>query len=60
MTDPDPSGTLKFVADELQLAENAGQRAWVVGHVLPGKRKNFPTAFSRCCPDFFLVAFVVD
>lgn len=33
MTDPDPSGTFKFVADELQRAENNGERVWVVAHV---------------------------
>lgn len=36
MTNPDVSGALRFVADELQAAEDAGQRAWIVGHVLPG------------------------
>ncbi|KAL8279118.1 hypothetical protein RQP46_008576 [Phenoliferia psychrophenolica] len=36
MTDPDPSGMLTFVASELQRAEDLGQRAWVVGHVLSG------------------------
>lgn len=36
MTDPDPSGMLSFVAAELQRAEDLGQRAWVVGHVLSG------------------------
>ncbi|KAF8589774.1 hypothetical protein K439DRAFT_1612572 [Ramaria rubella] len=36
MTDPDVSGMLRFVTDELQAAEDAGQRAWILGHVPPG------------------------
>ncbi|KAH8689040.1 sphingomyelin phosphodiesterase [Talaromyces proteolyticus] len=35
-TNPDNSGNLKFLADELQDAENKGERAWVLGHVLTG------------------------
>ena len=35
-SNPDVSGVLRFVTDELQAAEDAGQRVWVVGHVLPG------------------------
>lgn len=35
-SDPDMSGVLRFVTDELQAAEDANERAWVVGHVLPG------------------------
>lgn len=27
---------LRFVTDELQDAEDKGQRVWILGHVLPG------------------------
>ena len=37
MTNPDQSGMLRFLTDELQAAEDAGQRVWIIGHVLPGK-----------------------
>lgn len=33
---PDPSGMLKFLTDELQEAEDAGDRVWIMGHVLSG------------------------
>ena len=33
---PDVSGVLRFVTDELQAAEEANERAWVMAHVLPG------------------------
>ncbi|KII93956.1 hypothetical protein PLICRDRAFT_695030 [Plicaturopsis crispa FD-325 SS-3] len=36
MTDPDVSGMLRFVTDELQDAEDAGDRVWILGHVLSG------------------------
>ena len=35
-TNPDNSGILKFLADELAACEAKGQRAWVIGHVLSG------------------------
>ncbi|KDR69557.1 hypothetical protein GALMADRAFT_104017 [Galerina marginata CBS 339.88] len=35
-TNPDVSGMLRFLTDELQAAEDAGQRVWILGHVLPG------------------------
>ena len=35
-TDPDVSGMQKFLIDELQAAEDAGQRVWIIGHVLSG------------------------
>ncbi|EIW82649.1 Metallo-dependent phosphatase [Coniophora puteana RWD-64-598 SS2] len=35
-TDPDPSGMLRFLTDELQDAEDAGDRVWIMGHVLSG------------------------
>ena len=35
-TNPDVSGMQKFLIDELQAAEDAGQRVWIVGHVLSG------------------------
>lgn len=36
MTDPDVSKTLRFLTDELQKAEDAKERVWIVGHVLSG------------------------
>jgi sphingomyelin phosphodiesterase len=36
MTNPDNSGVLSFLANELQKSEYIGQRVWIVGHVLPG------------------------
>jgi sphingomyelin phosphodiesterase len=33
MTEPDSSGTLKWLADELQVSENNGQRVWIIGHI---------------------------
>lgn len=35
-TNPDNSGNLKFMADELQAAEDARERVWILGHVLTG------------------------
>jgi len=34
---PDPNGVLAFMVDALQLAEDSGQRAWIIGHIPPGK-----------------------
>ncbi|KAH8888870.1 Metallo-dependent phosphatase [Thozetella sp. PMI_491] len=34
--DPDFSGMFSFLIQELQKAEDAGQRVWIVGHVLSG------------------------
>ncbi|KJA28633.1 hypothetical protein HYPSUDRAFT_34088 [Hypholoma sublateritium FD-334 SS-4] len=36
MTNPDTSGMLRFLTDELQDAEDAGDRVWIIGHVLSG------------------------
>ncbi|THH33122.1 hypothetical protein EUX98_g1075 [Antrodiella citrinella] len=36
MSQPDNSGMLRFLTDELQAAEDAGEKAWVMGHVLSG------------------------
>ncbi|EJD04893.1 uncharacterized protein FOMMEDRAFT_18613 [Fomitiporia mediterranea MF3/22] len=36
MTSSDPSGILRFLTDELQDAEDAGDRVWIMGHVLSG------------------------
>lgn len=33
---PDVSGMLKFLIQELQAAEDAKERVWILGHVLPG------------------------
>ena len=35
-TNPDSSGTFSFLIQELQSAENAGERVWILGHVLSG------------------------
>ncbi|SNX82905.1 related to acid sphingomyelinase [Melanopsichium pennsylvanicum] len=34
--DPDYSGSLRFLTDELFRAEERGERVWIVGHVLTG------------------------
>ncbi|PBK67541.1 sphingomyelin phosphodiesterase [Armillaria solidipes] len=34
---PDPNGILEFTARELQAAEDAGQRAWIIAHMPPGE-----------------------
>jgi sphingomyelin phosphodiesterase len=33
---PDPNGILAFTVQQLQAAEDAGQRAWIIGHMPPG------------------------
>ena len=35
-TNPDVSGTFKFLIQELQCAEDAHERVWIIGHVLSG------------------------
>lgn len=35
-TNPDFSGVLRWVTDELKAAEEAHERVWVVAHILPG------------------------
>ncbi|KAK7039634.1 Metallo-dependent phosphatase-like protein [Favolaschia claudopus] len=37
----DPRGILEFLANELQAAEDAGQRAWIIGHMPPGSQDAF-------------------
>ncbi|KAK6988045.1 Saposin B-type domain-containing protein [Favolaschia claudopus] len=34
---PDPNGVLAFLVDALQAAEDAGDRAWIIGHIPLGK-----------------------
>ncbi|KAI0094202.1 sphingomyelin phosphodiesterase [Irpex rosettiformis] len=36
MTSHDPSGMLRFLTDELEDAEEKGERVWIIGHVLSG------------------------
>ncbi|PQE22173.1 Ser Thr phosphatase family protein [Rutstroemia sp. NJR-2017a WRK4] len=36
MTNPDNSGILTFLANELQKSEDIDQRVWIIGHVIPG------------------------
>ena len=38
-SNPDVSGTFKFMIEELQAAEDAGERVWLFGHVLSGVSK---------------------
>ncbi|KAF8879658.1 sphingomyelin phosphodiesterase [Gymnopilus junonius] len=33
---PDPNGVIAFAAQQLQAAEDAGMRAWIIGHMSPG------------------------
>lgn len=35
-TNPDKSGTFRFLISELEAAEAANQRVWIIGHVPPG------------------------
>ncbi|KAJ5210556.1 hypothetical protein N7491_010363 [Penicillium cf. griseofulvum] len=35
-TDPDNSGIFSWIIEELQKAEDAGERVWIIGHVLSG------------------------
>ncbi|KAF8560146.1 sphingomyelin phosphodiesterase [Imleria badia] len=35
-SDPDTSGMMRFLTDELQDAEDAGDRVWIIGHVFSG------------------------
>ncbi|KAA8572254.1 hypothetical protein EYC84_002880 [Monilinia fructicola] len=35
-TNPDVSGSFNFMIQELQAAEDAGERVWIIGHVLSG------------------------
>ncbi|KAH7929501.1 sphingomyelin phosphodiesterase [Leucogyrophana mollusca] len=35
-TEPDPYGIMRFLTDELQDAEDTGDRVWIIGHVLSG------------------------
>ncbi|KAK4937114.1 hypothetical protein LTR10_022166 [Elasticomyces elasticus] len=36
VSNPDPSGILTWLADELSACEKRGQRAWIIAHVLSG------------------------
>lgn len=33
----DPSGVFAFIVSALQSAEDAGERAWIIGHIPPGR-----------------------
>jgi hypothetical protein len=37
----DPNGILSFIVAQLQAAEDAGQRAWIIGHIPAGKADIF-------------------
>lgn len=43
-TNPDLSGTFAFMIQELQAAEDAGERVWLFGHVLSGWDGSNPNA----------------
>lgn len=34
---PDPNGLFEFMVSQLQAAEDAGQKAWIIGHIPSGK-----------------------
>lgn len=34
---PDPNGILAFLVQELQAAEDAGERAYIIAHMPPGR-----------------------
>ena len=36
-TRPDPNGILDFTVQQLQVAEDAGQRVWIMAHMPPGR-----------------------
>ncbi|KAF8205435.1 sphingomyelin phosphodiesterase [Mycena galopus ATCC 62051] len=38
---PDPRGILEFMVNQLQGAEDAGQRVWIIGHMPPGSQDAF-------------------
>ncbi|KIK55592.1 hypothetical protein GYMLUDRAFT_47807 [Collybiopsis luxurians FD-317 M1] len=33
---PDPNGVLAFMVEQLQAAETAGKKVWIIGHIPPG------------------------
>ncbi|CAG0921987.1 unnamed protein product [Notodromas monacha] len=39
---PDPNAQLEWLAGELQLAENAGEKVFLIGHIPPGSRDLTP------------------
>ena len=41
LTSADPNGLFAFMVDQLQAAEDAGQRAWIIGH-MPSGKSDFP------------------
>jgi sphingomyelin phosphodiesterase len=43
---PDPNGVLAFIVEELQAAEDAGQRAWIIAHMPPGRQD---TMYDQVC-----------
>lgn len=43
---PDPNGILGFVVEHLQLAEDAGERAYIFGHIPLGKEDTFSDQVS--------------
>jgi sphingomyelin phosphodiesterase len=43
-SNPDTSGILRFLTDELEMASRRGERVWIVGHVLTGWDGSNPMA----------------
>ena len=43
---PDPNGILAFLVSQLQAAEDAGLRAWIIGHMPPGVEDTFDDQVS--------------
>jgi len=33
MDRPDPNGIIAFMVEQLQAAEDAGERVWIIGHI---------------------------
>lgn len=45
---PDPNGILAFAAQELQAAEDAGQRAWIIAHMPPSSSDALYDQVIKC------------
>ncbi|KAI9444617.1 Metallo-dependent phosphatase-like protein [Lactarius indigo] len=64
LTGADNSGMLRFLTDELQDAEDKGDRVWIIGHVLSGwdgtNPLEVPTNLSHSCIYFmsFILVFI--
>lgn len=52
MSRPDPNGILAFAVEQLQAAEDLGQRAWIIAHMPPGGPD---VLHDQVCPVVFFV-----